>query len=70
MAKNEMQIPVSIKFEEPLTIKQTGNSSVEIKRNAKGTTEFIVKSYHTDIKEALKEAKTVFNHLCKTYPGE
>jgi len=62
--KNEIQIL----FSEPLKLNQTGTSSVDIKRNSKGSTEFSVKVYALSPKDAEREATKIYNSLRKQYP--
>ncbi len=58
---------IGIKFVGPLDLNQRGGSSVEIKRNAKGDTEFRVKVYDDEIVIARKLAIESFEILTKKY---
>ena len=58
---------VSVMLEKPIMLSNSNMSSVDIKRNAKGTVEFVVKVYATDIKEASALAQTVFDLLEEKY---
>ena len=70
MAKNNLEVPINVHLVDDLNVTMKSTPSVEIKRNSKGITEFVVKVYNADYKEALKEAQTAFNHLNKKYPYE
>lgn len=59
---------VGIKFLKPLELKQSGTSSVELKRDSKGATVISVKSYDEDVVRAMKNAVRQFDNLCKKYP--
>ncbi|MDY6895297.1 MAG: hypothetical protein SVO01_07790 [Thermotogota bacterium] len=59
---------VGINFLEALEISQTGVSSVELKRNSKGTVEIQVKCYNSEISKAAKDAMSTFRDLDKKYP--
>ena len=51
-----------------LTLEHKNQSSVELKRNSKGNTEFIIKVYGTDAPSAATEASKVYDDLHKQYP--
>ncbi len=70
MKKDEKVIEneISVVFGNNLEIENKGSTSIDMKRNAKGITEFVIKIYNNDIKEALKEAKSAYNLLDKQYP--
>ena len=61
--------PISISFTKPLLIESANLSSVDLKRNAKGTTEFSVKVYGSNAISAAEEAKKVYDELNKEYPN-
>jgi len=61
---------VVISFEKELTMKQTGGSSVEIKRNSKGITEFTIKVYSENPEIARKKASKIYEKLNEEFPGE
>lgn len=59
---------IVLSFNEPIQINQSGSSSIEMKRNAKGTTEFTVKIYGPDPKESQKIAEGIFEDLNVKFP--
>ena len=59
---------INVSFENPLEVK-SGTSSIEIKRNSKGNTEFIIKVYGNNLPNAKNEASKVFDQLNKKYPS-
>ena len=61
--------PISIKFDKPLLIEHASQSSVDLKRNAKGTVEFSVKVYGGNAVSAAQEASKVFDSLNNEYPS-
>lgn len=68
--KTEIKETVGISFLEALEIAQTGVSSVELKRNSKGTVEIQVKCYNSEISQAAKDALSIFKDLDKKYPAD
>ena len=62
--KNE-KIEHSVNIINPIEIKQ--GSSVELKRNAKGTTEIMVKVYNSTPLIAMNEANRIFLALAKKH---
>jgi len=56
---------ISISLKKPFEISQ--QSSIELKRNAKGDTEVRVKVYSTDPKKAMNEANKIYAALAKKY---
>lgn len=61
---------VEVSFTEPLEVKQVGSSSVELKRNSKGGTEFTIKIYDSNPGKAKEEAIKIFKELNTKFPGE
>ena len=68
-AKKQAFNPISIKFDKPLLIEHASQSSVDLKRNAKGTVEFSVKVYGGNAVSAAQEASKVFDSLNNEYPS-
>lgn len=66
--KGEKKSAFPIRFSTPLEVRQTGVSSVELKRDSKGATIVTVKSYDEDVIMAMKSAVKQFDTLCKKYP--
>jgi len=58
---------ISVSFEDNLKLQHSNQSSVDIKRNAKGITEFTIKVYSTSAIEAAKIATKVYNDLDKSF---
>ena len=61
---------VKVAFEEPLEIMQSGMSSVELKRDAKGITQFTVKVYASTAKDASTDATKVYKDLDKQFKAD
>ena len=61
---------VSVSFEDNLKLQHSNQSSIDIKRNAKGMTEFTVKVYAASAVEAAKIATEVYNNLDKSFPTQ
>ena len=61
---------VKIAFEEPLEIMQSGMSSVELKRDAKGITQFTVKVYASTAKDASVDATKVYKDLNNQFKAD
>jgi len=59
---------VKVSFDEPLEINQSGMSSVEMKRNAKGGTEFNIKVYAPNADDAKKDVAKIYKDLSKEFP--
>jgi hypothetical protein len=68
VAKKKPDFVVS--FNEPIELRQTSTSSVEMKRNSKGGVEFVVKVYDADVKIAKEKASKIYLELNKKFPGE
>jgi len=62
------KIEHSVNIINPIEIKQS--SSVELKRNAKGTTEIMVKIYGSNPLTAMNEANRIFLALDKKHKYE
>lgn len=58
---------VNIGLSSPVVLKQTSQSSVEIKRNAKGVVEFTVKVYGDDPVQNRLKAEKVFADLARKH---
>jgi hypothetical protein len=58
---------VTVVLDKPIAVAHSNMSSVDIKRNAKGIVEFVVKAYADDIKAASAHAQTVFDQLSEKY---
>jgi len=65
--KKKSRNTVSVSFEDELKLQHSNQSSVDIKRNAKGATEFSVKIYASSAEEAAKIAKKVYQDLDKSF---
>jgi hypothetical protein len=65
--KKSNQNNISVGFKDELKLQHSNQSSVDIKRNAKGATEFTVKVYSSSATEAAKIAKKVYNDLEKSF---
>jgi len=61
---------IKISFAEPLEVLQSGMSSVELKRNAKGITEIITKVYASNAKDAMDDASKIYKNLDKQFPTD
>ena len=59
---------IKVSFEQPLEILQSGMSSVELKRNAKGIVEIMAKVYASNSEDAKKDVIKTFNDLSKEFP--
>ena len=59
---------IKITFEDPLEVLQSGMSSIDLKRNAKGITEFNVKVYASSAEKAADEAIKLHKKLNKEFP--
>ena len=59
------KIEHSVNIINPIEIKQS--SSVELKRNAKGTTEIMIKIYSSNPLTAMNEANRIFLALAKKH---
>lgn len=68
--KNIKDHGIKISFAEPLEILQSGMSSVELKRNAKGITEIITKVYASNAEDAMEDASKVYRQLGKQFPSD
>jgi hypothetical protein len=58
---------VTIVMNKPVKVANSNMSSVDIKRNAKGIVEFVVKAYADDIEAANAKAQTIFDKLSEKY---
>ena len=58
---------VTIVLNKPIKVANSNMSSVDIKRNAKGIVEFVVKAYADDIEAANAKAQTIFDKLSEKY---
>jgi len=58
---------VTIVMNKPVKVANSNMSSVDIKRNAKGIVEFVVKAYADDIEAASAKAQTIFDKLSEKY---
>ena len=58
---------VTIVLNKPIKVANSNMSSVDIKRNAKGIVEFVVKAYADDIEAASAKAQTIFDKLSEKY---
>jgi len=67
MAQGKNQV-IRHQFVNPAVLEQKGISSVDIKRNSKGSVEFVVKVYNENPSEAAKKAISIFNSLDKKFP--
>lgn len=61
---------ITLSFTEPIEVKQIGSSSVELKRNSKGGTEFVIKIYSDNPDKAKEKAIKIYKELNKKFPGE
>jgi hypothetical protein len=61
---------IVISLSEAIELRQTSTSSVELKRNSKGGTEFVVKVYDSDVTVAKDRATKTYLELNKKFPGE
>ncbi len=64
------KIPVSgvrVSITEPVELKQTSQSSVELKRNSKGVVEFTIKIYGDDPQISARKALIIFKELEKKF---
>jgi hypothetical protein len=59
---------LGISFNTNLGVELLGTSSVELKRNSKGGTEFVIKVYDKDPGKASSIASTIYKSLNKQYP--
>jgi hypothetical protein len=58
---------ITIVLNKPIKVANSNMSSVDIKRNAKGIVEFVVKAYADDIEAASAKAQTIFDKLSEKY---
>jgi hypothetical protein len=58
---------ITIVLNKPIKVANSNMSSVDIKRNAKGIVEFVVKAYADDIEAANAKAQTIFDKLSEKY---
>ena len=58
---------ITIVLNKPIKVANSNMSSVDIKRNAKGIVEFVVKAYADDIEAASAKAQTFFDKLSEKY---
>lgn len=68
--KNIKDHGIKISFIDPLEIHQSGMSSVELKRNAKGLTEIIVKVYASNAEDAKEDAIKNYEDLSRQFPSD
>ena len=68
--KKKSENAVSVSFKDELKLQHSNQSSIDIKRNAKGATEFTVKIYASSAEEATKIAKKVYKDLDKSFPTQ
>ena len=61
---------IKVSFAEPLEIHQSGMSSVELKRDAKGITQITVKVYASNAKDAKEDAIKQYADLDKRFPTD
>lgn len=59
---------LNLMTEKPLMIENMNTSSTELRRNAKGFIEIIVKVYDHNPTEAAKRATSILNGLRKKFP--
>ena len=65
--KKSSKTKVEISFSGELPVRTKGTSSIELKRNAKGNTEILIKVYTEDPKKGSAEAIGIYNSLCEKY---
>jgi hypothetical protein len=69
VAKKKPFNGISIKFDKPLIVEHANQSSVDLKRNSKGITEFSVKVYGSNPVTAAQEASKIYDSLNDEYPN-